>query len=95
LKILVIDEHPSLRLGQTHLLLRQWPRAEVAEAESIVDALAWLASNSADPVLALRPRLLAADPAHGREDHQGRGRTPEADAPAQARAARLNLGRSK
>jgi two-component system, NarL family, invasion response regulator UvrY len=51
MQFLIVDDHPVMRLGLAHLLLRRWPQATISEAETIAQALDWLARHQADLVL--------------------------------------------
>lgn len=48
---LVVDDHPILRMGVRQLIEGAWPKAQVAEAENIADALAHLASRTPDIIV--------------------------------------------
>jgi DNA-binding NarL/FixJ family response regulator len=51
LSFLVVDDHPLMRLGVCQLLRQRWPDADLAEAETIADALHRLAGSKPDLVL--------------------------------------------
>jgi two-component system invasion response regulator UvrY len=51
MKMLVVDDHPVMRLGMRQLLGRRWPDAHVSEAQSIAEALEALAGGGADLIL--------------------------------------------
>lgn len=39
LTVLIVDDHPLTRIGVRQLIQREWPAAEITEAETIADAL--------------------------------------------------------
>lgn len=41
MKILIVDDHPIMRHGVRQLIERRWPDAQVGEAETLADALAY------------------------------------------------------
>ncbi len=51
MKVLVADDHPIMRLGIRQLILREWPEAEVFEAETLEDAARELAARAPDLVV--------------------------------------------
>lgn len=51
MKVLVADDHPIMRLGIRQLILREWPDAEVFEAETLEDAARQLTARSPDLVV--------------------------------------------
>jgi two-component system, NarL family, invasion response regulator UvrY len=51
MRLLLVDDHPVMRLGLRHLALAEWPQAEVAEAETIADASAELTRAKPDLVV--------------------------------------------
>jgi DNA-binding NarL/FixJ family response regulator len=38
MRVLVVDDHPIIRLGVIHLILRAWPDADIQEAETVAQA---------------------------------------------------------
>lgn len=53
MKLLVVDDHPIMRLGVRQLILLEWPDAEIAEASTIAFALASIAAS--------KPQLVVLD----------------------------------
>lgn len=51
MKVLIVDDHPIMRVGVRELVERAWPEAEVNEAETIEDAVASFSTAPADIVL--------------------------------------------
>jgi DNA-binding NarL/FixJ family response regulator len=51
LHVLIVDDHPIMRLGSRQLIEREWPAAQVQEAENIGDAVAAFQARPADFVL--------------------------------------------
>jgi DNA-binding NarL/FixJ family response regulator len=51
MKVLVADDHPIMRLGIRHLILKEWPDSEIFEAETIAQATAVLGAESIDLVV--------------------------------------------
>ena len=39
MKFLVVDDHPIIRVGIRHLILQEWPDAQVEEADTIALAV--------------------------------------------------------
>jgi len=62
-RLLIVDDHPLMRMGITQLVLQEWPDAQIDEAPTIAEALARSA--------AARPDLVTLDlslpDAHGTE----------------------------
>lgn len=42
MKVLIVDDHPLMRIGVRQLIEREWTGVEIAEAESLADAMACL-----------------------------------------------------
>ncbi|HEY8876358.1 MAG TPA: response regulator transcription factor [Roseateles sp.] len=63
MRLLIVDDHPLMRMGITQLVLQEWPDAQIDEAPTIAEALARSA--------AARPDLVTLDlslpDAHGTE----------------------------
>ncbi|HEY0953910.1 MAG TPA: response regulator transcription factor [Roseateles sp.] len=53
MRVLVVDDHPLMRMGISQLVLQEWPDARIAEAPTIAEALTLGAS--------LRPELITLD----------------------------------
>jgi two-component system invasion response regulator UvrY len=51
MNVLVVDDHPLMRIGVRQLIEREWPTAEVAEAETLADALDSLRQRRPDLVV--------------------------------------------
>ncbi|CAN5191450.1 response regulator transcription factor [soil metagenome] len=51
MKVLVADDHPIMRLGIRQLILREWPHAEVFEADTLEAAARELVARSPDMVV--------------------------------------------
>ncbi len=51
MKILIVDDHPIMRLGVRQLIAQAWPEAEVTEAGSVAEASADFAAAPADAVV--------------------------------------------
>lgn len=51
MKILIVDDHPIMRLGVRQLIAQAWPQAAVAEAGSVAEATADFAAAPADAVV--------------------------------------------
>ena len=51
MRILVVDDHPIMRLGVRQLIEREWPGAEVADADTIEAACAQAAATPLDAVI--------------------------------------------
>lgn len=47
-KILIVDDHPLMRMGVSQLVLQEWPDADIDEAPTIADALARIAAKRPD-----------------------------------------------
>jgi len=52
-RLLIVDDHPLMRMGITQLVLQEWPDAQIDEAPTIADALTRIA--------AARPDLITLD----------------------------------
>jgi len=63
MRLLIVDDHPLMRMGITQLVLQEWPDAQIDEAPTIAEALVRIA--------AARPDLVTLDlslpDAHGTE----------------------------
>ncbi len=53
MRLLIVDDHPLMRMGITQLVLQEWPDAQIDEAPTIADALTRIA--------AARPDLITLD----------------------------------
>jgi DNA-binding NarL/FixJ family response regulator len=51
MRILVVDDHPIMRIGVRQLILAQWPDAAVAEASTLAEALAAAQAAAPDVVV--------------------------------------------
>jgi len=51
MRILVVDDHPIMRLGVRHLLTSVWPKAEIVEAETLEQAIERLAAGPTELVI--------------------------------------------
>lgn len=51
MRFLIVDDHPLLRLGARHVIEAGWPGAQVAEAETLAQALQCLQAGPFDAVL--------------------------------------------
>lgn len=51
MKILIVDDHPIIRLGVKQLLLNAWPDATVLEADSVAAALGTFGREAPDAVV--------------------------------------------
>lgn len=51
MKVLIVDDHPLTRIGIRQLIEREWPAVELAEAESLADALTCLDQWTPDLIL--------------------------------------------
>ena len=51
MKVLVVDDHPLMRIGVRQLIEREWPTADVAEAETLADALDSLGRRRPDLIV--------------------------------------------
>lgn len=51
MNVLVVDDHPLMRIGVRQMIEREWPTAEVAEAETLADALDSLRQHRPDLVV--------------------------------------------
>lgn len=50
MRLLIVDDHPLMRMGITQLVLQEWPDAQIDEAPTIADALARIAAARPDLV---------------------------------------------
>lgn len=48
MRVLVVDDHPIIRLGVIHLIRGAWPEAEIDEAENVAQAKASVAAQRPD-----------------------------------------------
>lgn len=53
MKLLIVDDHPIMRVGVRQLILMEWPDAQINEAATIADALASIAAS--------KPQLVVLD----------------------------------
>lgn len=53
MRLLIVDDHPLMRMGITQLVLQEWPEAQIDEAPTIAQALTRIA--------AARPDLITLD----------------------------------
>jgi two-component system, NarL family, invasion response regulator UvrY len=51
MRVLIVDDHPLLRLGVRQLVLAEWPQALVDEAETLADATQQLTREAADLIV--------------------------------------------
>ncbi len=51
MRILVVDDHPIMRLGVRHLLAAAWPNAEIVEAETLEQAVERLGAGPTQLVI--------------------------------------------
>jgi two-component system, NarL family, invasion response regulator UvrY len=49
-RLLIVDDHPLMRMGITQLVLQEWPDAQIDEAPTIADALTRIAAAKPDLV---------------------------------------------
>jgi DNA-binding NarL/FixJ family response regulator len=47
-KVLIVDDHPLMRMGVSQLVLQEWPDADIDEAPTIADALVRIAARRPD-----------------------------------------------
>lgn len=50
MRLLIVDDHPLMRMGITQLVLQEWPDAQIDEAPTIADALQKIAAAKPDLV---------------------------------------------
>ncbi|MGM9483775.1 response regulator [Roseateles sp. NT4] len=50
MRLLIVDDHPLMRMGITQLVLQEWPDAQIDEAPTIADALTRIATARPDLV---------------------------------------------
>lgn len=50
MRLLIVDDHPLMRMGITQLVLQEWPDAQIDEAPSIAEALVRIAAARPDLV---------------------------------------------
>ncbi|WP_422017341.1 response regulator [Roseateles sp.] len=53
MRVLIVDDHPLMRMGISQLVLQEWPDAQIDEAPTIADALTRIA--------AAKPKLVTLD----------------------------------
>ena len=51
MRILIVDDHPIIRLGVSQLILKEWPGADIAEADTIDSACAAAEAKPFDVVV--------------------------------------------
>ena len=51
MRILIVDDHPIMRVGVRQLILQEWPDAEVPEAPTLADALSLVQRQPPDAVV--------------------------------------------
>jgi DNA-binding NarL/FixJ family response regulator len=49
-RLLIVDDHPLMRVGISHLVRQEWPDAQIDEAPTIAEALARIAAARPDLV---------------------------------------------
>lgn len=50
MRLLIVDDHPLMRMGITQLVLQEWPDAQIDEAPTIAEALVRIAAARPDLV---------------------------------------------
>ena len=50
MRLLIVDDHPLMRMGITQLVLQEWPDAQIDEAPTIAEALERIAAAKPDLV---------------------------------------------
>ncbi|RZA15196.1 MAG: response regulator transcription factor [Lysobacteraceae bacterium] len=50
MRLLIVDDHPLMRMGISQLVLQEWPDARIGEAATIAEALACIATERRDLV---------------------------------------------
>lgn len=50
MRLLIVDDHPLMRMGITQLVLQEWPGAQIDEAPTIAEALTRIAAARPDLV---------------------------------------------
>ncbi|MDG0855718.1 response regulator [Roseateles puraquae] len=50
MRLLIVDDHPLMRVGISHLVRQEWPDAQIDEAPTIAEALARIAAARPDLV---------------------------------------------
>lgn len=50
MRLLIVDDHPLMRMGITQLVLQEWPDAQIDEAPTIAEALTRIAAARPDLV---------------------------------------------
>lgn len=50
MRLLIVDDHPLMRMGVSQLVLQEWPDARIDEAATIAEALARIAAQRPDIV---------------------------------------------
>ncbi|WP_343622973.1 response regulator transcription factor [Roseateles puraquae] len=50
MRLLIVDDHPLMRVGISHLVRQEWPDAQIDEAPTIAEALACIAAARPDLV---------------------------------------------
>jgi len=48
MKILLVEDHPIFRIGETQLVRKRWPDADIGEAETLAAALSMVRNSSWD-----------------------------------------------
>mgnify|MGYP003575331799 CR=1 FL=1 len=51
MRILIVEDHPIMRLGERQLILRAWPDADIVEAPTLADGLAAVQQGAPDAIV--------------------------------------------